>query len=80
MKNRFEDALAIQMGASNVSGITRTLVKAIDSAREDQVQAENDVACRLIAHQLAFLFAVDDVNENYEYLTEECNERALSAP
>lgn len=59
--NRFEDALMIWQGACNVSGIARTLVKAVDAARVDNVQPSADMAVRAIVAQLAYLCGVDGI-------------------
>ena len=58
MRNRFWNAHNIQQGASNPSGVARALVEAIDEARAenpDTVNVREDIAVRLIAHQLAFI-------------------------
>lgn len=80
MKKRYHNALAIQDGASNVSGITWSLLDAIKETREEGNDADLDVACRLIAHQLAFLFGVGDVDDNYDELIKECRDYAKTAP
>lgn len=70
--NRFNDALAIQQGASNPSGVARSLVRAIDQARDEGLDTEGikaDPACRLICHQLAFLLGVPALDT---HLTEYC--------
>lgn len=82
MRNRFLNALYIQdPGASNPAGIARALVEAIDAARADDVRAEEDPACRLICHQLAFLLntsAIDRDMDLWGNLMRECRERATS--
>jgi len=76
--NRFDDAVAIQCGACNISGIARSLVKAADAARQDGVLAEDDPAVRLIIHQLAFLVRVAEIDNTpgvYLKLRQHCEER-----
>jgi hypothetical protein len=73
--NRFDDAIAIQAGACNPSGIARALVRAINQCRDESVQARGDPAVRLIVHQLAFLCKVDEINtgfSTYHELTLAC--------
>ena len=58
MTRRHHDALVIQQGACNPSGVARALVQAIDEARaecSDTDSVRRDPAVRLICHQLAFL-------------------------
>ncbi|EKS72034.1 hypothetical protein BG60_23780 [Caballeronia zhejiangensis] len=76
--NRFADALLIQQGASNPSGVTRTLVRAINACHRENVSTSEDAAVRLIIHQLAHIcgvWEIDHVPEVYSTLTEACEAR-----
>lgn len=74
---RFDDALFIQAGACNPSGVARSLVQAIAEARADGVDARTDPAVRLICHQLAFLCRVEEIDSGstdvYRKLTADCS-------
>jgi hypothetical protein len=80
MKTRNRDALAIQQGACNPSGVARALVRAIDEARAENTDTDSirrDPACRLICHQLAFLLGVGEINSDlttYDRLLKACEE------
>jgi len=82
MSKRHRDAVAIQQGASNPSGVARSLVQAIDEAREENPSTDyirQDAACRMICHQLAFLMGVgriDHGEDSYHDLITECERRA----
>lgn len=67
MSNRFQDALDIQAGACNISGIARALVAAADECRNSTpfVQPSEDPAVRLIVHQLAFLTGFSEIEGLY---------------
>ena len=82
MRNRFSNAVLIQdPGACNPSGVARALVEAIDEARRDDIRPEDDPACRLICHQLAFLLNTAEIDgdiDRYYHLMRECRERASS--
>ena len=57
-RNRFANALAIQEGACNPSGITHALLSAIQDLHAigaDTPTICNDPAVRLICHQLAWI-------------------------
>jgi hypothetical protein len=81
-RKRASDALAIQEGACNPLGITNSLLRHMqalsrqpDSKGTSEILA--DPACRLIVHQLAFLFNVDEINDGlltYSALTKACEE------
>jgi hypothetical protein len=76
--NRFEDALLIQQGASNPSGVARTLVHAINACHQENARARVDAAVRLIVHQLAHLCGVWEIDhdlDTYGKLTAECEAR-----
>jgi hypothetical protein len=82
-QNRFKDACLIQQGACNPSGIARTLVRAINACHAEGADARTDPAVRMIAHQLAFILGVDEINtgfDTYSRLTQECEARALVQP
>jgi hypothetical protein len=79
MSKRHDDALVIQMGACNPSGIARALVEACDEARGEHVeQVAMDPAVRLIVHQLAHLCHLHEVDDLdiYQRLDIECRERS----
>lgn len=86
-RKRASDALAIQEGACNPLGITNSLIRhmtAMSRAPESKGTSEilADPACRLIVHQLAFLFNVDEINDGlltYSALTKKCREEAKAA-
>ena len=71
---RHNDAIGIQQGACNPSGIARSLVAACDECRANGVPAATDAAVRLIAHQLAFLCDTHalDGTDTYSALLREC--------
>jgi hypothetical protein len=77
--SRHDDALFIQLGACNPSGVARSLVKAIDECHAedmDTMKIRNDHAVRLITHQLAFLMNIRSLDhsplEDYRTAMEEC--------
>jgi hypothetical protein len=73
--NRFEDALAIQEGACNPSGIARTLLRAINACHRENVSTSEDPAVRLIVRQLAHICGVHEINhtpDTYGRLCDEC--------
>ena len=79
--NRFQSAHLIQQGACNPAGVARALVKAIDEARAECGDTDsicNDVACRLICHQLAFLFNLEFGYNSQDYSRDVaiCEEKA----
>lgn len=79
--NRFRDAVQIQAGASNPIAVSRALVRAIDAVREENGDTKaicNDPACRMIAHQLAYLLgvpALDAGTGEYSRVMEVCEQR-----
>ena len=80
MRNRFENAVFIQEGACNPSGIAHSIV---DACREryDEGKGDpcSDLAIRLMVHQLAFICKVDEINDGfstYHELTEICEKKA----
>jgi len=81
MAKRHQDALAIQCGACNPSGIALAIVDACREARAERKDATQDAAVRLMVHQLAFLCNVRQIEEGcdtYDTLTRECRERKVS--
>jgi hypothetical protein len=86
MSKRHRDAIAIQQGACNPSGIARSLVQAIDEARAENGATDSvraDPACRLICHQLAFIMGVGEIDYGddtmlYNRLMDAC-EQAVAA-
>ena len=82
--NRHRDALGIQAGACNLSGVARALVRAINACREDGTSdtmgIRNDAAVRLIVHQMAFLancYEIDHTSDVYGQLTDACQVRSV---
>jgi hypothetical protein len=79
-RNRFDNALAIQQGACNPSGIAISLLDAIREAREENPSTDAvraDPACRLICHQLAYLLGVREVDDSpsvYSALIDACEQ------
>lgn len=78
MSQRHRDALGIQQGACNPSGIARSLVAACDEARNEGKNQREDPAVRLIVHQLAFLCNTSDIDnmDTYEALLSACEREA----
>ncbi|RWP44322.1 MAG: hypothetical protein EOR04_05210 [Mesorhizobium sp.] len=78
MRNRFTNALLIQQGACNPSGIALTLHEACKECLVEGVDQRTDPAVRLITHQLAYLMntrQIDDGLTEYSKLTAECEAR-----
>ncbi len=83
-RKRASDALAIQAGACNPLGITNSLLRHMQNlARQPDSKGTSEIledpACRLIVHQLAFLFktdAIDDGLLTYSHLVDECKRSA----
>jgi hypothetical protein len=76
---RFADALGIQAGACNPSGIARSLVQACEECIRGAVTQTADPAIRLMVHQLAYICAVDAINDSptlYHELTEACRKES----
>lgn len=75
MATRFQDALLIQQGACNPSGVTHALLNACKECIEEGTSQRTDPAVRLIVHQLAHLCNIDQINDSlleYAYLTDYC--------
>ena len=79
MSKRFQMALDIQYGgASNPSGIARTLREACKECLTEGVSQRTDPAVRLIVHQLAHLCSVSELDSDfseYSRLLAECEQR-----
>lgn len=85
--NRFANALYINAGACNPSGITRALEEAYDEIRADPhykgtVALTGDPAVRLIIHQLAYICGMNDgsASDNYNEAVKACVEKADVLP
>lgn len=78
MAKRHSDALAIQMGACNPSGIAHSVIEACREMREANAGTAEicrDPAVRLMVHQLAFLCGVREIDDSlmlYADLTKAC--------
>ena len=59
MSKRHRDAILIQEGAVNPSGIALALVDACREVREEGGSVREDPACFLITHQLASLYGIE---------------------
>lgn len=76
---RFDDALFIQAGAVNPSGIARSLVRACSECIAEGASQREDPAVRLIVHQLAYLCGSDSLDRglsNYHDAMEACRTKA----
>lgn len=75
MTKRFANALAIQEGACNPSGIALALHEACKECLAEGVQQRTDPAVRLITHQLAHLMNIAEIDRGdldvYRKLIEE---------
>jgi hypothetical protein len=79
--NRWDDAVGIQGGACNMSGVTRALVRCINQCREENGDVRTDAAIRMIVHQMAHLCNVDEINtgfDTYSKLAQECEEKSTA--
>jgi hypothetical protein len=82
--NRHSDALFIQEGACNLSGVARSLVRAINQCQHQEnmgtQKVRDDAAIRMIVHQMAFLCNVGEIdsasNDVYGRLQKECQEKS----
>lgn len=75
MSQRHKDAIFIQAGACNPSGVARSLVIACKECLDEGVDQRKDPAVRLIVHQLAYLCDVAEIDngfESYGLLIEQC--------
>jgi len=71
MRNRFDNAVGIQEGACNPSGILHSMLEACEEIRAepshagtDQLRA--DPALRLMAHQLNYLLNVGEIERDLD--------------
>lgn len=64
MAKRFENALFIQRGACNPSGVALALAEACKECLDEGVSQRHDPAVRLIGHQLAFLLGTRDIDDS----------------
>jgi hypothetical protein len=76
---RFANAIAIQLGACNPSGICHSILEACQEIRASDNPGTSaictDPAVRLMVHQLAFLCNVAEIDDSldvYGKLTDEC--------
>jgi hypothetical protein len=81
MPKRHVDAIAIQLGACNPSGIALSIVDACREIRSEPnhtgtKQITSDPAVRLMVHQLAFICHAEDayVGPEYNRLVDACQE------
>lgn len=79
MAKRHKDAIAIQQGACNPSGIAHSIIEACSEIRAEPghtgtKQITDDPAVRLMVHQLAFICRANDTDVGAEYgrLIAEC--------
>lgn len=78
MRNRFENALLIQQGACNPSGVALALHEACKECLAEGTDQRKDPAVRLITHQLAFLMDTRELDTSlteYSDLTRLCEQR-----
>jgi hypothetical protein len=59
MSKRHENAIGIQKGACNPSGIANAIVEACKEARDEGVPPSQCPAVQLMVHQLASVMGVD---------------------
>lgn len=75
MSKRHTDALLIQEGACNPSGVALAIVDACKEVRNEGGTPTADPAVRLMVHQLAYICGVAEINESlsvYGDLTAAC--------
>lgn len=75
MAKRHADSLGIQQGAVNPNGIAHAIIDACQEVREEGGDAAKDAAVRLMAHQLAFICGVGEIEGSYaiyDQLMDEC--------
>ena len=85
MATRHRNAIAIQLGACNPSGIALSIVEACQEIRAEPdhrgtAQLQQDSAIRLMVHQLAFICGVPTCESYESWLawTNECEVKAES--
>lgn len=82
--NRYENALLVQQGACNPSGIAKTIYDMCAEIRAEPdhggtEQIRNDPAIRLLVHQLAYLCKVSEIDDSltlYGELMEQCKAKS----
>jgi hypothetical protein len=68
LRNRYHNALLIQEGACNPSGITHALLSAMQELHAENADTPticNDPAVRLIAHQLAWILRLSEFDRDF---------------
>ncbi len=80
MAKRHRDAIGIQQGACNPSGILHSMLEACQEIRAEGGHTQTiceDVALRLMAHQLDYLLNTSevDIGVNYDKFMEECQNK-----
>ena len=81
-RSRFSDALFIQEGACNPSGITHALLSAIQELHAENADTPTiceDPAVRLIAHQLAWILKLAEFDRDldaYGCALDTCREKS----
>ena len=80
-RNRFDNAIGIQQGACNPSGIAHSILEACAEIRAlpnvGTSAITSDSAIRLMVHQLAFICGVDELNNSltaYSDAIKKCEE------
>jgi len=81
MRNRFDNAVFIQQGACNPSGIAHSIIEACREVRDENGDVQKDPAIRLMVHQLAFITKVGEIDHGsdvllYSRMIEECEEKS----
>jgi hypothetical protein len=61
-RNRFDDALEIQLGAGNIIAIGATLITAARECQDERHDWRGDPALQMIVHQLCHLVGVQTVD------------------
>lgn len=78
MAKRHQDALLIQQGACNPSGIAHSIIEACRECRAEGGDPTEDFAIRLMGHQLAHVLRVREVDDSlltYRDLVELCERK-----
>jgi hypothetical protein len=76
---RHKDAVEIQLGAVNPSGIAHAVIEACREVHEEGRNAREDAAVRLIVHQLAWICNTRQLDNDltaYHSLMHECRTRS----
>lgn len=72
MSKRHVDALYIQLGASNPSGVLRALADAVAETVTEGVNSAGDPAVRLILHQLVYIMPANELAADWGESIYEC--------